>query len=114
MIMFANILNEQVSEICSDCGMDSSEADNFAFKTNWKTIVKTIFALSSNQRPAYVPVTDAELHQLATEAGFSVQSDGSIWDHNEFVYQDDCGMMDIKDKLIDLINSDREKRANGA
>lgn len=43
--------------------------------------------------------TFEEVIAAAKETGFHVDEDGSMWDHNDYVEQDDCGMQDLGDKV---------------
>ena len=46
--------------------------------------------------------TREEVLAAAKEAGFYVDEDGSMWEHNDYVEQDGCGMQDIGDKVNHL------------
>ena len=49
----------------------------------------------------------AQVINAAKKAGFYVEdedADYTIWDNNDYVEQDGCGMEDIRQKLIDFFN----------
>lgn len=55
--------------------------------------------------------TREEIIAAAKEAGFHVEEDGSMWEHNDYVEQDDCGMHDIGDKVNHLYSIAHEAGA---
>ncbi len=44
--------------------------------------------------------TFEEVIAAAKETGFHVDEDGSMWDHNDYVEQDDCGMQGWLNKEV--------------